>query len=505
VSVKPTGLKAIGVLSISDWYSAPNSVYVGNKAVFTLKDKSTKFEIPKSKWANPFRVNKHSPTLSNVNILYSDYIYNSDGLDIEELIGRDIGCTCPMTNTECHAQVLVDMINSRDDHRLKDLNSLIRDMSIDDKVQNEVVKKPVKEVVKKPVKEVVKKPVKEVVKKPVKEVVKKPVKEVVQKDVVKKPVKEVVQKEVVQKEVVQKDVVKKPVEEKVQKDVVNKEVVKKPVKVVVKSEVVKKPVKVVVKSEVVKKPVKVVVKKEVVKKPVKEKKEVAKKPVKEVAKKPVKEKKEVAKKPVKEVAKKPVKEKKEVAKKPVKEKKEVAKKPVKEKKEVAKKPVKEVAKKPVKEVAKKPVKEVAKKPVEEKVQKEVKKPVEVKVTGDQKEKTFIFTEFIGSTKMDIKITGVHHIVMNQLYRLFPGADPLDLKKESLLVTKSLPQKIYNEVYQTKKNVINIKACEKTVKLRVALEQCITRLSGSGIEGTPLDLLVEGSTIIAGYRGLKYNS
>lgn len=65
------------------------------------------WELPQSKWHNPFTLNKYG---SDAIILYEKYIRESGLLnDIEELRGKRLGCWCKPK--QCHGDILVKLLN----------------------------------------------------------------------------------------------------------------------------------------------------------------------------------------------------------------------------------------------------------------------------------------------------------------------------------------------------------------------------------------------------------
>ena len=67
------------------------------------------WELPQSKWHNPFTVKEYG---TNAIILYEQYIRSSPLMkDIEELRGKTLGCWCKPN--PCHGDVLVKILNER--------------------------------------------------------------------------------------------------------------------------------------------------------------------------------------------------------------------------------------------------------------------------------------------------------------------------------------------------------------------------------------------------------
>ena len=69
------------------------------------------WQLPKSKWANPFSVNKYGR--EKCLQLYKDYVLTSGLIDnIEELRGKQLGCWCHPE--KCHGDVLLSLLAERE-------------------------------------------------------------------------------------------------------------------------------------------------------------------------------------------------------------------------------------------------------------------------------------------------------------------------------------------------------------------------------------------------------
>ena len=71
------------------------------------------WNLPQSKWHNPFTVKKYG-TGAKVCNLYLEYIIDSDLFhDLPELAGKTIGCWCdykgPTNGFHCHGSVLIEL------------------------------------------------------------------------------------------------------------------------------------------------------------------------------------------------------------------------------------------------------------------------------------------------------------------------------------------------------------------------------------------------------------
>lgn len=99
--------------NLKEWMADENNVYIGRRGVVFIKIDGVNKRFPPraSPWANPFRM-KHL-TREEVCELYEDHIRKKiqDGLDIEELRGKTLGCWCHPE--QCHGDILLKILNER--------------------------------------------------------------------------------------------------------------------------------------------------------------------------------------------------------------------------------------------------------------------------------------------------------------------------------------------------------------------------------------------------------
>jgi hypothetical protein len=96
---------------LEDWLKNENNIYVGRFLRIFIWEKGVKriFITKASKWGNPYKPTDKLP-LKEVLILYVKYLFNTNLIyDIGELKEKNLGCFCK--TKDCHAQVLVDIIN----------------------------------------------------------------------------------------------------------------------------------------------------------------------------------------------------------------------------------------------------------------------------------------------------------------------------------------------------------------------------------------------------------
>jgi hypothetical protein len=82
-------------------------IYIGRK---TSKGG---WDLPRSKWANPFTLKEHGGQVERVLTLYTIYLKGRPHLmnSIHELKGKVLGCWCKPN--PCHGDILAEMANSR--------------------------------------------------------------------------------------------------------------------------------------------------------------------------------------------------------------------------------------------------------------------------------------------------------------------------------------------------------------------------------------------------------
>jgi len=73
------------------------------------------WRLPKSKWANPYKVSEGAP-VEVVLAKYKQYVIDSGLIkDIEELRGEVLGCWC--SPKPCHGDVLVELLSLKQANR----------------------------------------------------------------------------------------------------------------------------------------------------------------------------------------------------------------------------------------------------------------------------------------------------------------------------------------------------------------------------------------------------
>ena len=109
----PSGCKVVKIYRRGVKIEVDCDVYIGYKCAIGWWD------LPRSKWANPFLVNQNNPPQEVVDDYYQ-YIKGtknfSKGLfhDLYELKGKVLGCWCKKNGDEpCHGDALVRLLNER--------------------------------------------------------------------------------------------------------------------------------------------------------------------------------------------------------------------------------------------------------------------------------------------------------------------------------------------------------------------------------------------------------
>lgn len=106
INVRKAELKKLGFNDLEHWLasSSGNHVYIGRNMTHYVPG------AVGSKWANPFKVDKHG-TREECLIKYENYVRSrSDLIDnIGELDGKVLGCWCHPEG--CHGHVLVKLVN----------------------------------------------------------------------------------------------------------------------------------------------------------------------------------------------------------------------------------------------------------------------------------------------------------------------------------------------------------------------------------------------------------
>lgn len=121
--IKIDHLRKAGYENLREWMSLSSNLYVGRAGrIFIteeVKDEDTGeirrektiFHYPKSKWANPYKIEEGCNLAESVR-LYHIYLKENDLLkDLSELKGKTLGCFCDQKHV-CHAKELIDLLNS---------------------------------------------------------------------------------------------------------------------------------------------------------------------------------------------------------------------------------------------------------------------------------------------------------------------------------------------------------------------------------------------------------
>lgn len=106
---KPHWQKTIITKVINIRSKEPYDVYIGRR--------NAAWNLPQSKWANPFKLNKGEPRGSTID-KYRTWLLNNKKLlaGLEELRGKTLACWCrPLA---CHGLVLIELLHINDEEPL---------------------------------------------------------------------------------------------------------------------------------------------------------------------------------------------------------------------------------------------------------------------------------------------------------------------------------------------------------------------------------------------------
>lgn len=100
-----------GFKNYTDWANQPNSLYIGR--YMRIGDTDGLILIPKSKWQNPFKLDKDKNNIDDILRQYEEYVRNSSLYnDLHELSGKELGCWCKGLNP-CHGDVLIRLFKEK--------------------------------------------------------------------------------------------------------------------------------------------------------------------------------------------------------------------------------------------------------------------------------------------------------------------------------------------------------------------------------------------------------
>lgn len=105
VNVKVTHIRP-EYKNLKEWCESPNNLYIGRKGVVFIDGE--RYPKTDSKWANPFKVTDSREECIQK---YREYITKKinerpDYYDLNELIGKNLGCWC--VPDSCHGHVLCE-------------------------------------------------------------------------------------------------------------------------------------------------------------------------------------------------------------------------------------------------------------------------------------------------------------------------------------------------------------------------------------------------------------
>jgi hypothetical protein len=106
VNCKKNNLNKLGYANLEDWLSKPEHVYIGRDQTRFIKG------AKKSKWSNPFSVNKYGR--DECLVLYRKHITTTPELydNLDELKDKTLGCWCAPES--CHGDILFELLQNKD-------------------------------------------------------------------------------------------------------------------------------------------------------------------------------------------------------------------------------------------------------------------------------------------------------------------------------------------------------------------------------------------------------
>lgn len=111
VNVRKKFLTVRGFRNYTDWANRPNSLYIGR--YMRIGDTDGLILIPKSKWQNPFKLDKDKTNIGDILKQYEEHVRNTPLYDqLHELIGKELGCWCKGLNS-CHGDVLIKLFKEK--------------------------------------------------------------------------------------------------------------------------------------------------------------------------------------------------------------------------------------------------------------------------------------------------------------------------------------------------------------------------------------------------------
>lgn len=93
--------------NLEEWLKNPKHIYIGRNMSFYVPGAN------KSKWSNPFKLNKEKSNIDEVLELYEQHIRNTPELwnSLNELKNKRLGCWCKPD--KCHGDILIKLYREK--------------------------------------------------------------------------------------------------------------------------------------------------------------------------------------------------------------------------------------------------------------------------------------------------------------------------------------------------------------------------------------------------------
>lgn len=110
VNIHKKDLNQRGIRDYNQWVSLSDSLYIGRNLRIGGSNGIT--VIPKSKWHNPYKLDKNKSNIDQILDQYETHVRSSSlWRDLGELSGKELGCWCHPN--PCHGDVLIKLFREK--------------------------------------------------------------------------------------------------------------------------------------------------------------------------------------------------------------------------------------------------------------------------------------------------------------------------------------------------------------------------------------------------------